>query len=356
MSARGPGWAVCVLACALAACGGAAQETPTWLRPGLTSAVRPDMGPPQPGDRAPELELAREDGTPFRLSELRGSWVLLHFTASWCPFCDAEVAHLGEVASAYANRNVKVVLVDVEEEHEHWRSYAAAHVTPNVIALWDGSGNGARNFAPPGAQPSFEDRAQAVFDSSLIIDPSGTIRLFLLPNTKQFDPTFQALRGELDRMLSATPVAAAKAQPQASREPASLTPEQVATVDAPRVRAKAGTHADFAVTMKIASGYHTMSNTPSDPLYIATHVVLDATPLVTCAAASYPAAQPFQLLSATISTFHGDVTIHVPCEVAPAAASGSHELTGTLEYQACTASSCLFPVKRPISVLLDVTP
>jgi peroxiredoxin len=138
----------------------------------------------------------------FRLAEARGSWVILHFTASWCPFCDAEVEHLGEVASAYQARNVKVVLVDVQEEQAHWLEYAKQHVAPEVIALFDATGDAARRFAPPHAQPGFEDRAQAIFDSTLILDPQGRIRLFLLPDSRHFDPTFAAVRRELDGMLA----------------------------------------------------------------------------------------------------------------------------------------------------------
>lgn len=193
------------LACTLAlfSCGAAsAKQVPIWERPGLGGAVRPEMGPPQPGDAAPPLELPRTDGARFQLADARSSWVLLHFTASWCPFCDAEVDHLGEIARAYAARNVKVVLVDVQEEQAHWLEYEKTHVAPEVIALWDEHGDAARRFAPPRAQPALDDRAQAVFDSSLIIDPTGRIRLFLLPDSAHFDPTFAALRRELDQMLA----------------------------------------------------------------------------------------------------------------------------------------------------------
>jgi peroxiredoxin len=199
------GLGIARLACvaALCACGGAsANHVPVWEQPGLASAVRPEMGPPQPGDLAPALELPRTDGAGYRLADSRGTWVLLHFTASWCPFCDAEVEHLGDIARAYANRNVKVVLVDVQEEQAHWLAYAKEHVRPEVIALHDASGDQARHFAPPHAQPSFDDRAQVVFDSTLIVDPQGRIRLFLLANSEQFDPKFLAVRRELDRMLA----------------------------------------------------------------------------------------------------------------------------------------------------------
>lgn len=192
------------LLAAIVACGSGAtaNQAPIWTRPGLAGAVRPEMGPPQPGDRAPPFELPKTDGSRFKLADARGSWVLLHFTASWCPFCDAEVEQLGQVAAAYAKRNVKVVLVDVQEEQAHWLAYAKEHVGPAVIAVYDQTGEAARRFAPKGAQPSFEDRAQAVFDATLVLDPEGRIRLFLLPDSQHFDPSFSAVQRELDSMLA----------------------------------------------------------------------------------------------------------------------------------------------------------
>lgn len=191
---------------ALVACTPSARDAvgpATWERPGLGGAVRPEMGAPQPGMMAPDFELhsTRADAT-VRLSSLRGSWVVIHFTASWCPYCDSEVHHLGEMATTYASRNVKVVLIDVKEDARAWRTYADAHVAPSVIALHDANGAVATSYAPPHAQPSFDDRANVVLDATLIVDPKGNIRLFLLPDTAHFDPTFVALRAELDRALA----------------------------------------------------------------------------------------------------------------------------------------------------------
>src|SRR5207248_64165 len=98
---------------------------------------------------------------------------------------------------------VEVVLVDVEEEDPQWTQYRDAHVSPAVISLWDGTGEASRPFAPPHAQPSFEDRAQVMLASTLLIDRAGLIRLFVLPDSKHFDPSFRAERAELDRMLAA---------------------------------------------------------------------------------------------------------------------------------------------------------
>src|SRR5262249_6431346 len=143
--------------------------------------------------------------------------------------------HLGELAAKYAPQHVKVLLVAVEEERAHWLEYQHGHVPASVITVWDGSGEAARKFAPPGAQPSFTDRAQVVLASSLVLDPQGKIRLFLMSSSRQFDPTFAGLQRELDGMLGALPpsaasapaVAAAPAAPVTAEPDAQLTPEQV---------------------------------------------------------------------------------------------------------------------------------
>jgi len=207
--------------------------------PGLEGAVRPEMGGPQPGTPAPDFEL---DG--LKLSSLRGSWVVVHFTASWCPYCDSEVAHLGDLAGA----GVKVVLVDEKESEDVWRAYAEKHVPKSVIAVRDADGKAALAYAPPRAQPSFADRSQVVLDSTLVIDPEGVIRLFLLPDSAHFDPTFKAVRRELDRFIASDVVRV------------SLAADGCAVV----------------AKLDIAPGYHVQSHTPSEPQFIATRVDVSA--------------------------------------------------------------------------------
>ena len=160
------------------------------------------MGGPQPNTHAPAFELPSDGGGTVSLASLRGFWVVLHFTASWCPYCDSEVAHLGEMAERYGDRGVRVVLVDEKEDEAKWRAYASAHVSKRVVSLRDPDGTAAVAYAPPRAQPSFADRSQVVLDATLLVDPDGMIRLFLLPDTAHFDPTFVAVRGELDRACS----------------------------------------------------------------------------------------------------------------------------------------------------------
>jgi peroxiredoxin len=320
-------------------------EAPLWEQPGLGGAIRPEMGRPQPGDLAPDFELPQLSGGSVRLSSLRGSWVVLHFTATWCPYCDAEISHLGEMASAYAPHGVKIVVVGLEEEEATWRSYARARVSPNVVALADKSGDVARTFAPPRAQPSFTDRAQVLFDATLIIDPKATIRLFLLPDSAHFDPTFGGVRGELDRWLglrtSAT-VASSKAHP----EPL-LKPEDVVSIRATR---PAGISGEVSVRLEIAPGYHVMSDRPVDAFSIPTRVHIEPARGYELGEAKYPPAASFSVGDHVIRTFAGTVDVAVPFSVESNAESAN--LWVSVRYQACTGSSCLLPVTKRVPVSL----
>ena len=339
-------WRAASLACALAvaACGGASPlpalasapaAPPAWEQPGLGGAVRPEMGSPQPGEDAPELVLPDLEGRSVALSSMRGSWVVLHFTATWCPYCDSEISHLGELADAYKSRGVHTVIVDVEEKAEAWHAYAAKHVAPSVVALHDATGARTAHFAPPRAQPSFDDRAQAVLDGTMIIDPRGKIRLFLLPDSAHFDPTFRGVRAELDRLL-----------------PAPVITVQAAAPSAP---VAAGARAEVDVTVRIAEGFHVMSDHPSEPTYIPTAVTIADAEGVTVGAPSYPASSSFPLGDRTLSTFAGTIVVRLPLDVASDARPGERHLNGSVRYQACTSTRCLFPASQAFDVRVAVS-
>lgn len=340
MIARGAAVALVTLS---ASCAGAKHEVPIWERPGLYGAVRPEMGPPQQGDVAPDFELPTGTGGVFRSQAFRGSWIVLHFTASWCPYCDAEVEHLGKLAAEYAPRGVQAVLVDLKEDEARWTEYAKAHVSPSLIALRDATGEVAKLYAPPRAQPSFDDRAQVMLDSTLIVDPRGKIRLFLMPDSKHFDPTFKAVRAELDRLLLETP-------------PPTLTPENVLVVE-PREAtfAAPGATGEVIARLRVAPGYHVMSDKPSAPQYIATRLRLSEAEGLTFEEARYPPPVAFKLVDHEIATFQGNAEVRVLFHVAPNAAPGLRTVMATLRYQSCTETACLFPVTRELSFPVNVT-
>ncbi|MGB0918869.1 MAG: TlpA family protein disulfide reductase, partial [Flavobacteriales bacterium] len=68
----------------------------------------------QTGDNlAPEIEAELIDGTPFKLSELRGEYVVLDFWGSWCGPCLRDIPKLMQLHAKYGD---KVVFVSVAFE------------------------------------------------------------------------------------------------------------------------------------------------------------------------------------------------------------------------------------------------
>jgi len=68
------------------------------------------------GDEAPDFEMPLTDGSTVKLSDLRGSVVMLQFTASWCGVCRKEMPHIEKkIWQAYKDKGLKVFGVDRDE-------------------------------------------------------------------------------------------------------------------------------------------------------------------------------------------------------------------------------------------------
>lgn len=109
----------------------------------------------EPYPAAPEFELTRADGHPFRLSDQRGKIVLLFFGYTSCPdVCPTTMAELKQVVDELgdAANAVQVVFISVDPERdtsEKIQAYAQ-HFNPNFLGLtgsleelqqiWDGYG------------------------------------------------------------------------------------------------------------------------------------------------------------------------------------------------------------------------
>jgi len=71
-------------------------------------------------DTAPDVELALRDGTTAHLSDLRGSYVLLDFWASWCGPCIKDIPKIKQLDQAYAGDNFQVVSIALEKKADRW--------------------------------------------------------------------------------------------------------------------------------------------------------------------------------------------------------------------------------------------
>ena len=308
----------------LGACRTAAVTVPsTWERPGLGEPLDWRWAHRMPGEAAPELARCpiAKDTAVVSIASMRGSWVVVHFTATWCPFCDSEIEHLGELANAVAPRGVedsrrrrrgRRSRPGTSTQASTWRSRCWRFTTPVVRAL-------PASHLPERSLCSTTG-AQAVLDATLVIDPTGVIRLFLLPDSAHFDPTFGGVRAGAG---SHRPAAGGR---RLGGEPRTLS---------------SGDHAKLDVRLDIAGGYHVMSDRPSEPTYVATRVVVDGVPGIIVGEALYPPSGSFALAGQSISTFAGALDVSLPIDVASDASPGLRHLHGSVRYQACTEYSVL---------------
>jgi len=70
----------------------------------------------------PAIEFTQNDtaGVPFKLSELRGKYVLLDFWASWCPDCRVESPRLVQTYTRFKGDNFEILGISFDRDHKSW--------------------------------------------------------------------------------------------------------------------------------------------------------------------------------------------------------------------------------------------
>jgi len=86
------------------------------------------------GQAAPDFELADLDGNTVRLSDYRGSKVIVNFWASWCPPCRAEMPHMQKFHERYAKDGVVILGVNLTSL-EKGASAASAFAQKNGLTF-----------------------------------------------------------------------------------------------------------------------------------------------------------------------------------------------------------------------------
>jgi thiol-disulfide isomerase/thioredoxin len=129
----------------------------------------------QPGDLAPELEVALDDGStyqltdldgqPIRLADLRGKAVWINFWASWCPPCQQETPIIRAMAERYRDAGLVVVAIAVQETSPvDIRAYAERYDLDYTIGF-DASGHVYREYRVFGLPTQFFIRPDGVIAS-----------------------------------------------------------------------------------------------------------------------------------------------------------------------------------------------
>jgi peroxiredoxin len=117
------------------------------------------------GKQAPEISLNNADGVNFKLSSLKGKYVLIDFWASWCTPCRYESPNLVKAYEKYKNRNFEILSVSLDQNKDAWlRAIKQDHFTwKNISDLkgWQSS-----------IVPTYEIQG---IPATFLIDPKGII-------------------------------------------------------------------------------------------------------------------------------------------------------------------------------------
>jgi len=156
---------------------------------------------PMIGQAAPSFTLHGLDGKIYSLEQLRGKFVVIHFAATWCPFCNAEAPNLEQLYKDYKIKDVQVFIIDVKESKELVIK-SSQRFNFSFPILLDEDGKVSAKYAPTGVQPDLS-RDEVPLASNLIIDKEGKICFYSLLNTASFDAKLTKVKQGLDELLIA---------------------------------------------------------------------------------------------------------------------------------------------------------
>ncbi len=85
------------------------------------------------GYRPPEFTASDLNGTRQSLENQKGSVVVLHFWATWCPYCRSEIPELTELHREWASKGVRVLTVSTDEDMGTLKQFVAQFRLPYPI-------------------------------------------------------------------------------------------------------------------------------------------------------------------------------------------------------------------------------
>lgn len=149
------------------------------------------------GDQVEDFDLPDLSGGIVRLSDVKGLWTVLYFTASWCPYCSAEAPYLEtEVLNRFEDLGVRLVIIDVKEEPHIARQLPDRFGWQSPFLI-DATGQLSQRFAPKkeGLPPEV-----AIINAHLVLDPNLVIRYAEYLNMERFDAHVSSLVGALEEL------------------------------------------------------------------------------------------------------------------------------------------------------------
>ncbi len=127
------------------------------------------------GARAPDFVLSTATGEHVKLSDFQGKTVLLEFFATWCPHCQAEVAHLKGLLANLPPGEFAFLSVNADsEDAPSLYAFDRFFKIPWPTLLDPGTPAGDYNKAG-GAGPVTRAYGVALYPTFYVIDPKGRV-------------------------------------------------------------------------------------------------------------------------------------------------------------------------------------
>ena len=127
---------------------------------------------------APNFELDDSDGETFSLKSTRGSWVFLHFWASWCGPCREEMPTIQTLYENTDEDKLHFVLVNTAEDEDTIFNFLGV-IAPNLISMMDVDGQVTEVWKPRGLPTTF------------LLDPEGKVRYQALGGREWNQPIYR---------------------------------------------------------------------------------------------------------------------------------------------------------------------
>lgn len=85
------------------------------------------------GYRPPEFSAEDLSGTVQSLGDHNGNVVVLHFWATWCPYCRGEIGELTQLHMEWASKGVRVITVSTDQDAGKLKQFLAKSPVPYPV-------------------------------------------------------------------------------------------------------------------------------------------------------------------------------------------------------------------------------
>ena len=102
-------------------------------------AAGPTVGT-QVGNTAPDFEGHLTSGGVMKLSDYRGSVVILDFWGSWCTPCQESMPHFDDLATRYGDQGLVIVVVSTDVNEQDTIDFLASKGLTQFVSVWEPGG------------------------------------------------------------------------------------------------------------------------------------------------------------------------------------------------------------------------